>query len=62
MCASLLIASEASDMQVAHRMGHSKIDTIKSIYGHLFASDRDEILGREEPGRQPPVCLREARR
>ncbi len=45
VCASLLIASGASDMQVAHQMGHSKIETTKNIYGHLFASDRAEILG-----------------
>jgi hypothetical protein len=31
-------------MQVAHQMGHSKIETTKNIYGHLFASDRAEIL------------------
>ncbi len=24
-------------MQVAHQMGHSKIETTKNIYGHLFA-------------------------
>ena len=31
-------------MQVAHQMGHSKIETTKNIYRHLFASDRAEIL------------------
>ena len=36
VCASLLIASGASDVQVAHQMGHSKIETTKNIYGHLF--------------------------
>jgi hypothetical protein len=25
-------------------MGHSKIETTKNIYGHLFAQDRAEIL------------------
>ena len=25
-------------------MGHSKIETTKNIYAHLFASDRAEIL------------------
>jgi len=45
VCASLLIASGASDMQVAYQMGHTKIETTKNIYGHLFASDRAEILG-----------------
>ena len=45
VCASLLIASGASDMQVAHQMGHSKIETTKNIYGHLFAQDRASILG-----------------
>jgi hypothetical protein len=44
VCASLLIASGASEMQVAHQMGHSKIETSKNIYGHLFASGRAEIL------------------
>jgi integrase len=44
VCASLLIASGASDMQVAHQMGHSKIETTKNIYGHLFAHDRAAIL------------------
>jgi hypothetical protein len=27
-------------VQVAHQMGHSKIETTKNIYGHLFAQDR----------------------
>jgi len=44
VCASLLIASGASDVQVAHQMGHSKIETTKNIYGHLFAQDRTGIL------------------
>jgi integrase len=44
VCASLLIASGASDVQVAHQMGHSKIETTKNIYGHLFAQDRPLIL------------------
>jgi integrase len=33
VCASLLIASGATDMQVANQMGHSKIETTKNIYG-----------------------------
>jgi integrase len=44
VCASLLIASGASDVQVAHQMGHSKIETTKNIYGHLFAQDRTAVL------------------
>ena len=44
VCASLLIASGAADTQVAHQMGHSKIETTKNIYGHLFAQDRATIL------------------
>jgi integrase len=44
VCASLLIASGASDMQVARQMGHSKIETTKNIYGHLLAQDRASIL------------------
>jgi integrase len=31
-------------MQVAHQMGHSKVETTKNIYGHLFAQDRTAIL------------------
>ena len=31
-------------MQVAHQMGHSKIETTKNIYGHLWAQDRASIL------------------
>jgi hypothetical protein len=31
-------------MQVAHQIGHSKIETTKNIYGHLFAQDRASIL------------------
>src|SRR5690348_5149248 len=44
VCASLMIASGASDMQVANQMGHSKVETTKNIYGHLFAQDRAFIL------------------
>jgi integrase len=44
VCASLLIASGASDTQVAHQMGHSKVETTKNIYGHLFAQDRSDLL------------------
>jgi integrase len=44
VCASLLIASGASDMQVAQQMGHSKVETTKNIYGHLFAQDRTSLL------------------
>lgn len=44
VCASLMIASGASDMQVARQMGHSKIETTKNIYGHLFAQDRAAVL------------------
>jgi integrase len=39
VCASLLIASDASDTQVANQMGHSRVQTTKNIYGHLFAED-----------------------
>ena len=44
VCASLLIASGATDMQVAHQMGHSKVETTKNIYGHLFVQDRASVL------------------
>jgi integrase len=36
VCASLLIASGASDMQVAYQMGHSKVETTKNIYGNIY--------------------------
>ena len=39
-----MIASGASDIQVANQMGHRKIETTKNIYGHLFAQDRAFIL------------------
>jgi integrase len=44
VCASLLIASGATDLQVARQMGHSKVETTKNIYGHLFAQDQASIL------------------
>jgi len=44
VCASLLIASGATDMQVCRQMGHSKVETTKNIYGHLFAQDQADIL------------------
>ena len=44
VCASLLIASGATDMQVTNQMGHRKIETTKNIYGHLFAQDKAFIL------------------
>jgi len=31
-------------MQVARQMGHSRIETTKNIYGHLFAQDQVAIL------------------
>ena len=31
-------------MQMAHQMGHSKIETTKNIYGHLWAQDQASIL------------------
>jgi hypothetical protein len=31
-------------MQVAHQMGHSKVETTTNIYGHLFVQDRASIL------------------
>ena len=46
-------------MQVAHQMGHSKIETTKNIYGHLFAQDRALILDAMNQGGQPTVRLRE---
>jgi integrase len=44
VCASLLIASGATDTQVCRQMGHSKVETTKNIYGHLFAQDQAAIL------------------
>ena len=29
-----------TDMQLTNQMGHSKIETTKNIYDHLFAQDR----------------------
>jgi integrase len=40
VCASLLIASGASDMQVARQMGHSKIEATKNIYFGLPLTTR----------------------
>jgi integrase len=34
VCASLLIASGATDMQVCRQMGHSRVETTKNIYGN----------------------------
>jgi integrase len=44
VCASLLIASGATDLQVCRQMGHRKVETTKNIYGHLFAQDQAAIL------------------
>jgi integrase len=44
VCASLMIASGASDMKVAYQMGQSRVETTKNIYGHLFAQDRADVL------------------
>lgn len=44
VCASLLIASGASDMQICNQMGHSRVETTKNIYGHLFDQDRTSLL------------------
>jgi integrase len=46
LAASLAIASGATDMQVAYQMGHSRVETTKNIYGHLFAQDRTSLLRR----------------
>lgn len=55
VCASLLIASGASDVQVAAQMGHSRIETTKNIYGHLFAEDPCRAARRAERRREPPA-------
>jgi hypothetical protein len=39
-----MIASGATDMQVANQMGHSKAETTRNICGRLFAQDRTFIL------------------
>jgi len=44
VCASLMIPSGATDMQVVYQMGNSKVETTKNIYGHLFAQDRADVL------------------
>lgn len=48
-------ASGATDMQVANQMGHSKIEKTKNIYGHLFASDREDILKAMNQAVTPPL-------
>ena len=50
VCASLLIASGATDMQVTSQMGHSKIETTKNIYGHLFAQGRRRTASQLHAG------------
>jgi hypothetical protein len=49
------VASSASEVQVAHQMGHSKIETTKNIYGHPFAQDRALILAAMKSGGQSAV-------
>lgn len=44
VCASLLIASGASDTQVCNQMGHKRIETTKNVHGHLFACGRTDLL------------------
>lgn len=58
VCASLLIASGATDMQVTHQMGHSRVETTKNIYGHVRPGPSRHPR-RHEPGRQPPARLRD---
>jgi integrase len=44
VCALLLIASGASDVQVANQMGHRRVETTKNIHGHLFSQDRAFLI------------------
>jgi integrase len=54
VCARLLIAPGATDMQVANQTGHSKLETTKNIYGHPFAQDQSPILKATD---QAVICL-----
>jgi len=38
------VPSGATDTQVAHQRGHSKVETTKNICGHLFVQDRACVL------------------
>jgi integrase len=55
VCASLLIASGAADVQVANQMGHSKIETTKNIYGNPLRPGPDSHPESDQPGGEPPV-------
>jgi hypothetical protein len=44
VCASLLIASSAKDWEICNQIGHSRVETTKNIYGHLFQQDRTVLL------------------
>jgi integrase len=44
VCASLMIASGATGLQVAHPMGHSTAGTASNISGHRAAQDRAAAL------------------
>lgn len=56
VCASLLIASGATDMQVANQMGHSKIETTKNVSAitPVRLGPRIDPQG-DEPGGNPPL-------
>ena len=41
---SIVVPPRTLRHQVAHQMGHSKIETTKNVYGHLFAQDRASLL------------------
>ncbi|MGO9080946.1 MAG: tyrosine-type recombinase/integrase [Streptosporangiaceae bacterium] len=58
VCASLLIASGASDMQVAHQMGHSRVETTKNIAVTPVRPGPGRRAQRYERGGQPTARLR----
>jgi len=55
VCASLLIASGAADMQVTNQMGHSKIETTKNIYGNPLRPGPGADPQGHERGRKPSL-------
>jgi hypothetical protein len=44
ICATLLVASGATDLQICTATGDRKVGTTKNICGRLFAQDRKAIL------------------
>lgn len=45
-CASLLISKGANINLIAKYLGHSKVDLLLNIYGHMYKSDLDNIVSQ----------------